>query len=102
MLRELDHVDTEGRRFRVMLPEGVPDTEAGIGINLGPPDLTPLNLPLSVEVRLNNELHARRLFRAPDVARRRQDVVGALMAALSLDAGRIVDLYALTPDAPAP
>lgn len=101
-MRELEHKDREGRRYLVWLPEGVPDAEADKGIRIGPPDLAPLGVPLSLEVRLNNELYARRLIRVADVKARRQEVQAALMAALSLDAGRIVDLYALTRDAPAP
>ena len=94
--------DREGRRFRVLLPEGVPDTEADKGVRIGPPDLDTLGLPLTVEIRLNHELFARGLFREVDIRRRPQDVVGALMAALAVDAGRIRDLYALTgtPGAP--
>jgi hypothetical protein len=101
-MRELEYEDREGRRFLVWLPEGVPDSEAAKGVRIGPPDLASLGLPVPVEVRLNNELFHRRLFRVGDAKGRRQDVIGALMAALSLDAGRIVDLYGLTGAPPAP
>ena len=99
---EHEYKDREGRRFKVLLPEGVPDTEADKGVRIGPPDLDSLNLPLTVEIRLNHELAARGLFREADIRRRPQDVVGALMAALAVDAGRIRDHYALTaiPGAP--
>jgi hypothetical protein len=102
MMRETRYQDREGRRWQVLLPEGVPDSEAEKGVRLGPPDLTPLDLPLSLEVRLNNELHARGMIRDRDVRGRRADVIGALMAALAVDAGRISDLYALTGAGPAP
>lgn len=101
-MRELEHTDREGRRFVVWLPEGVPDSEADKGIRVGPPDLAALGLPLSLEVRLNRELYARRLFRLADVKARRGEVQAALMAALAVDAGAIADQYALTRDAPAP
>ena len=101
-MKQHEYEDREGRRFLVMLPEGVPETEAEKGIRLGPPDLTALDLPLSVEVRLNNELYARRLIHEADVRSRRQDVIGALMAALAVDAGKVSDLYRLTRTGQAP
>jgi hypothetical protein len=62
MMYETEYVDPEGRKFRVLLPEGRPEREAYRGVRLGPPDLSSLNYPISVEVRLNNILYARRLL----------------------------------------
>ena len=84
--------------FLVLLPEGVPEDESAKGVRLGPPALDALDLPLSLEVKLNNELFHRRLIREVDVRTRRHDVIGALMATLSLDAGKITALYSLTRD----
>ena len=80
-----------------MLPDGVPDSDANMGMIVGPPPLTPLGLPLETEVRLHNALHDRELFTLLDVTKRREHVVGAIMSALKVDAQHIVDLYTLMP-----
>lgn len=85
--------DPDGRLFRTLIPDEAPDTEAELGIPAGPPDLSELELPLEVEVRLNNQLFHRSLFDWTDVRRRGGDVMGALLAALKLDAQRVINLY---------
>lgn len=92
-LKEVTRRDSEGRNWKVLLPENVPESEASRGIPVGPPSLQPLSLPLDVEVRLHNELFARQLYTQADVTSRRQHVAGALMAALRVDVQRLVDLY---------
>lgn len=91
-LKEVSYRDSEGRNWKVLLPENVSEAEASRGIPVGPPSLAPLKLPLDVEVRLHNELYARQLFIQEDYQNRRQHVMGALMAALRLDVQRLVDL----------
>jgi hypothetical protein len=78
---------------RVQLPKDAPDSEASRGVVLGPPSVDSLSLPEDISVRLHNQLHARQLFSMSDVRRRRQDVLGALMAALKVDVERVVQLY---------
>ena len=93
-MREVDYSDGAGRRFRVRVPEGCPVELYPSGIPVGPPSLGGLGLPLEVEVRLHNELHARGFLTARDVRRRPQEVIAALQAALRLDLQRIQQVYA--------
>lgn len=86
--------DPDGRQWRTAIPDSAPDHEAKRGVPAGPPSLEPLGLPLDVEVRLHNELVARRIFTYDDARKRRADVANALSSALKADTGRIVDLYA--------
>jgi len=90
-LRKVEYTDREGRIFITQLPEGVPDSQAEIGIPVGPPDLTELHLPIETEVRLNNALVRRELIEAKDASVER--IREALMAALKVDAQRIALLY---------
>jgi hypothetical protein len=93
-MKEVDWLDDDGRWHRSGLPEGVSDTEAAIGVPLGPPSLEALGLPLAVEVRLHNQLHARRLFTARDLHRRLPDAQSAIASALRLDVQALEALYA--------
>lgn len=92
-MKELDWTDPEGRIFRVRIPSDAPDSHARFGIIIGPPPLDPLDLPLSVEVALNNQLHRRKLWTERDVQRRPMEVVSAVKAAFNADATRVIALY---------
>jgi hypothetical protein len=92
-VRQSSYTDEEGRHWSVSLPDGVPETDAALGIPLGPISLEPLGLPLEVEVRLHNQLFARRIFTVSDVKARRVDIFGALQAAFRVDTERIAQLY---------
>jgi hypothetical protein len=92
-LRKVAYTDTEGRLKVSLLPDKALDIEAPNGVPVGPPSLEELNLPKEIEVRLNNELYNRGIITAQDAVKRRPDVLGALMAALKVDAGQIVDVY---------
>lgn len=102
-MREMSYTDDEGRQWAVSLPDGVPESDAALGIPLGPPSLAPLALPLDVEVRIHNQLFARRLFTPRDVKTRRMEILGALQAALRVDIVAIAALYRVEepPAAPA-
>lgn len=93
-LRQATWTDADGRRWRVYLPDGVPEADAVKGIPIGPPPLESLGLPRAQEVRLHNQLYDRQLFTAQDVKRRRQEVMGAILATFKVDAGRVISLYA--------
>ena len=101
-MRETSYTDDEGRTWAVQLPDGAPESDAVLGLPLGPPSLESLGLPLDVEVRLHNQLFARRLFTRRDVKARRMDIFGALQAALRVDSTAIVMLYAPPGPAAAP
>ena len=92
-MRQSSYTDGEGRRRAVWLPDGVPESDASMGLPLGPPDLRSLGLPIEAETRLHNQLFDRGLLRARDVLKRRQEVFAALQAAFRVDTERIVTLY---------
>ena len=93
MSKIVTYTDPQGRMWAKTLPDNVPDSDAAMGFELGPPSLAALGLPLEVEVRLHNELFARRLWTFDDVRRRRLDIQGAIQSAFKVDLGRIYDLY---------
>lgn len=92
-MRKTKYTDALGRVHATLLPDDAPDSEASMGLLLGPPTLTSLNLPIDIEVRLHNELAARELYSIGDVRKRRQDVLSALLATLKLDVQSIIDVY---------
>jgi len=77
----------------VLLPEGAPDSDASMGVPIGPPSLAPLGLPVEIEVLLHNQLFDRGLIRERDLRRRMPDLAAALMAALRVNVHRIAGLY---------
>lgn len=92
-LKRVPYSDSEGKKFMSVLPDDVDDREAARGLLEGPPELRALGLPTAVEARLHNELFARGILTARDARRSRQDVIGALMAALRVDAEAIITAY---------
>lgn len=89
-------VDIEklGKKYRVQVPDEAAEELWQYGIVLGPPDLSSLGLPPSIEVRLHNELHVRGLITREDLARRSPaDIVAAIQSALKLDAQGVIALY---------
>lgn len=92
-MREANYRDRQGRQFLVLLPDGVADEDSRMGLPVGPPPLGHLDLPLEVEVRLNNQLFARGIFTWADAKARRQDIFAAWQAALATDCDRVVMAY---------
>lgn len=92
-MRQVSYEDGEGRKWATMLPDEAPDSDAELGLPLGPPSLEELGLPLELEVRLHNQLFARRIFTAKEAANGRQQVQGALQAVLKLDILKIIEVY---------
>lgn len=101
-MRQASYRDPVGRMWEVFLPEGVPDEMAPQGIPIGPPSLSHLGLPLELEVRLHNELHARALFTLKDVRQHPNEILAAYQAALKVDAIQIREAYTLTDVVAAP
>lgn len=89
-LRQIEYKDFDGRLSRRLIPVGAPDYDASVGIVVGPPPLGVLDLPLSLEVALNNELYARGLFTERDITKRRNEAIAAVMAACRVDVERIL------------
>jgi hypothetical protein len=85
-------VDDKGRKWLRQVPVGHED-EAQFGIELGPPDVSGLELPEAILIKLHNELFNRGLITWLDVRQRPQEVQAALQAALKIDTGAIMSLY---------
>lgn len=93
-MRRADWTDADGRNWATLLPDGAIDAEASRGVPLGPPSLATLGLPLDVEVRLHNQLHAREIWGPREAGKRIADVRAALEAALKVDVQTILAIYA--------
>lgn len=85
--------DKKGRQHLRAIPKGVPDSQAEIGIPIGPPPLDSLGLPEEIEVRLHNQLYARKIYTSADARARIGEINSALMAALRVDVNRILAVY---------
>lgn len=93
-MRQIDSTDARGLQRRIELPDDASDDEINAGILVGPPDLSPLDLPPDLEVRLNAELWNRGLFTYADVLRKRNELLAAWQAVLRVDVTRLMALYA--------
>lgn len=92
-LVKAEYVDSDGRYWAVLVPEGE-EENTEMGIPIGPPDLSGLDLPLGIEVNLHNQLHRRGLLTLRDVKGRRQnEVLAALQAALKVDVIKVTALF---------
>lgn len=85
--------DKEGRITIVEVPDDAPSSHDRYGIEIGPPDLSELGLPPEIEVRLNNELYHRGIITRNDAIKRRNDVLGALQAALKIHVQKVIEAY---------
>ena len=92
-MRPASYTDSDGRRIAVWLPDGVPDSDASLGIHRGPPPLESLGLPLHMEVALNNELFDRGLFEYADLKKDREQLVQAIRRVLSIGVEALQALY---------
>lgn len=92
-MQELTYTDEQGRMWWVQLPPGVPESEAHLGIPIGPPPVDALGLPVELATRLHNELYLRRIFTYAEAVKRQGDVQSAVRSALRLDTERVIALY---------
>ena len=97
-MRQTTYTDSHGRKFEVLLPVDSDNSQARHGLRLGPPDLSPLGLPLDVEVRLNNELHRRGIITLLDANTQLVRIQEAVNQTLRMSAGKIRDLYRMPPE----
>ena len=86
-------IERDGKKYRAVVPDQADRETWQYGIPVGPPDLSELDLPVEIEVRLHNELFVRGLITLADVRRNMSSLQGALQAALRVDAQMIVQLY---------
>lgn len=92
-MKLVEYTDVEGRRWKTLLPDSAPDSEAPRGVPYGPPSLEPLELPLEVEVRLHNGLVERGLLTKADLRGHEDHIAHACLRAVKLDAIRVMGLY---------
>lgn len=90
-----NYTDEEGRKWRTLIPDGMPDTEAQahMGIPAGPVPTDSLGWPNELQVRLHNQLYDRSIWGPREAVSRPQDVQGAILAALKTDVQRVLSLY---------
>lgn len=75
------------------IPDDAPDSEATLGVPVGPPALSPLGLPKALEVRLHNELFHRGLLTKRDIIKRQVDIGSAIQSAMKVAVKEVQDLY---------
>ncbi len=91
-LIEVEYVDDDGFKWRVLIPE---DDKAHPerGIPVGPPDFAFLELSDEIHKRLHNGMYDRGLIRASDIRGRGREVFGAVQAAYRVDVARVTEAY---------
>jgi hypothetical protein len=93
-LRRVTYEDEDGRRWVTRIDARAPDSDAPLGIPVGPPDLSDLGLPAEVQTRLHNQLVDRGLLTAGDIRRAgNQALIAALQAAYKVDAVALATLF---------
>lgn len=92
-MRSATYEDEKGRKWLVKIPETAPDSDASMGIVVGPPSLDSLGLPEHIAIKLHNGLFDRDLFTEQDVKQRKQEVIAALLHAIGADVRRVMNLY---------
>lgn len=97
-MRQVSYEDDKGRLWMVSLPDNVPDSDASMGIPIGPPPLESLGLPEDIEVALHNQLFHRGLLTAKDLKKRRGEIISALIHSLSVTGRAIMQLYLDPPE----
>jgi len=97
-MRQVSYEDDKGRFWMVSLPEGVPDSDASMGIPVGPPPFESLGLPEDIEIELHNQLFHRGLLTAKDLKRRRGEIISALIHSLGVTGRDIIQLYLNPPE----
>lgn len=91
--RETSYKDRDGRWWQVLVPSETPDSEAHLGIPVGPPSLETLGLPERYSIALHNELFHRKIFTEREARRRASDIASAIRSAFSVDVQEIISLY---------
>lgn len=92
-MKEVAYTDLSGRSWLVKLPDNASNTDAPLGIPVGPPPLESLGLPEDIEIALHNQLFSRHIFTSRDIKRNRANVVAAIQGALKLDVEKIYNFF---------
>lgn len=93
MMKRVTYTDADGRKWVTLIPDDAPDSHASMGIIIGPPDLSSLEYPEPVAIRLHNALVDRDVLTWDDFRRNRQVVQGALKWALRADIQALEAIY---------
>ena len=92
-MKNVRHTDTTGRIWVTSIPDDAPDRHASMGVPVGPPDISGLELPEPLAVRLHNALVERDILTWRQFRRNRQAVLGALKWALRADIQGLEAIY---------
>lgn len=93
-MRTVDWTDHRGRNYRSYLPDNVPDSQAEIGILIGPPDIVDeVGIPEPLATRLHNLLHRRGLYNIRAARKNPNALQGALQAALKVDMNILMQAF---------
>ena len=94
-MKKVEYIDELGRKYLVKLADAVPDSEAHMGIPIGPPDVVDeLGLPEPFATKVHNLLYDRKLWSIKEVQAQRNCLVGVLQAALQIDVHTLHNAYA--------
>ncbi len=91
-LIRVDYEDDTGRKWAVWLPSDDMD-DPTMGIPLGPPDFSALDLPEETAIRLHNQLFSRGILTKQDLKGKHKEVFAAIQAAFKVDVARVTGLY---------
>jgi hypothetical protein len=92
-MRDITVTDTVGRKTIFSIPDDAPDWHGPMGLRKGPPDISKLDLPIGVSVRINNQLYSRGIITEADAKRNPNEITLAVQAAFRVDAMSILELY---------
>ncbi|KKM90673.1 hypothetical protein LCGC14_1236270 [marine sediment metagenome] len=93
-MREVDYQDERGRKYRVRLPDGVPDSDADKGVPIGPPDVVDeLGLPDIFATRLHNALFQHGLWNVNIVRKRPKILFSILQQTLKVDVQLLMEAF---------
>lgn len=92
-MKNVRHTDASGRIWITSIPDDAPERHASMGLAIGPPDLSELDLPEDLSIRLHNALVERDILTWEQFRRNRKAVLGALKWALRADIQRLEQLY---------
>lgn len=87
-----DYTDNSGRMWAVLVPDSE-DIDPAMGVPIGPPDLTALDLPEETAVRLHNQLFARGILTKSDLKGKQQQLFAALQSAYKVDITTVTQMF---------
>lgn len=93
-MRLVDYEDERGRKYRVRLPDGVPDEDAEMGIPIGPSEVVDkLGLPEPFATRLHNMFFDYQLWDIKEVRKKPKILFHLLQRALKVDVQLLMDAF---------